>query len=340
MNELEKYIKNELEMYCFLKNPKPKVPYLPNNVYIEPTNACNLHCTMCARAKMYRKIGFMKLADFRKIIDKLVNSNWYVPITLIGNGESLLSKDIFSMIEYAKQNHFNVSLISNSTLLTKEKIRALIESGLDRYQTMFDSIDRESFEALRPDEDYDKTKQNIIDLIEANEQAGHPIFISIGLVDTSLTKKIEETTKFWKSFPIDNFYHSPLLSLQNNSGMYEEAMNNVKGQKRGICVAPFIALSISYNGDAILCAIDFNNIWVTGNIFKDSMNDIWNGEKAQRQRKALIDDDKEFFAIATPCDKCNTPYLDEYNISGYMKDMPTRIARKTGTFHSGKRGEY
>ena len=34
MKELEEYIKNELELYCFLKNPTPKVHYLPNNIYI------------------------------------------------------------------------------------------------------------------------------------------------------------------------------------------------------------------------------------------------------------------------------------------------------------------
>lgn len=84
MKELEEYIKNELELYCFLKNPTPKVSYLPANVYIEPTNACNLNCIMCARKKMYRKLGYLKLSDFKKIIDKFVNKKWHPPITIIG----------------------------------------------------------------------------------------------------------------------------------------------------------------------------------------------------------------------------------------------------------------
>jgi len=335
MKELEEYIKNELELYCFLKNPTPKVSYLPNNIYIEPTNACNLNCIMCARKKMYRKLGYLKLSDFKKIIDKFVNKNLYPPITLTGQGEPLINKDIFLMIEYAKKNNFNVSLISNSTLLDKQKIKLLLKSGLDRFQTMFDSIDKESFENLRVGADYEKTKQNIINLIEMNEQINHPLFISIGLIETSLTKKIKETKKYWQSLPIDNFFHSQLFSLQADSGMYSEAIKNISKKTKGICITPFISLSISYNGDALICSHDFNNIWVTGNIFKDELEEIWNGEKAQKLRGALINNDVDFFtSVGHHCEKCNVPYIEEYTTSGYSNSIPSRMARKTKSFHN------
>jgi len=144
--DLEVYIKNELETYCFLKNPYPKAPILPSMVYIEPTNACNLDCVMCARQNMNREIGFMSLQDFKKIIDKFLVSEFRPPITITGNGEPLLNKNIFSMIQYAKENQFNVSLISNSTVLKKINIEKLLTSGLDRYQSMFDSIDKDTYE--------------------------------------------------------------------------------------------------------------------------------------------------------------------------------------------------
>lgn len=238
------------------------------------------------------------------------------------------------MIEYAKKNNFNVSLISNSTLLNKQKIELLLKSGLDRFQTMFDSIDKESFENLRVGANYEKTKQNIINLIEMNEKMNHPLFISIGLIETSLTKKIKETKQFWQSLSIDNFYHSPLFSLQVDSGMYSEAMKKYEKKHKGICVDPFIALSISYNGDTVICPHDFNNIWVTGNIFKDGLEEIWNGERAQRLRKALINNDVNFFtSVGHHCEKCNAPYIEEYKTGGHRKALPSRIARKVKSFH-------
>lgn len=323
-------------MYCFLKDPKPKVAHPPShNIYIEPTNACNLRCIVCARAKMKRKTGFLKLSDFEQIIDKFVENNWYPPITVTGNGEPMLHKDIFSMIKYAKKKEFNVSLVTNSTLLDKKRAKLLIQSGLDRYQTMLDSIDKESYERLRVGANYERTKKNIINLIEMNEQMGHPIFLSLGLVDTSLTKKIEETKNFWWSFPIDNFYHSPLLSLQADSGLYSEAIKIANGKQRGICTDPFIAMSIKYNGDVCLCALDFNNRWVVGNIFKDTLEEIWNGEKAQKIRQAMIDNDVNFFkSVKHHCEICNVPYIEENTINGYRKSIPSRMARKIMSFHA------
>lgn len=239
------------------------------------------------------------------------------------------------MIEYAKKNNFNVSLISNSTLLNKQKIELLLKSDLDRFQTMFDSIDKESFENLRVGADYEKTKQNIINLIEMNEQMNHPVFISIGLIETSLTKKIKETKQFWQSLPIDNFYHSPLFTLQADSGMYSEAMSQIGKKHKGICVCPFISLFISYNGDTVICPADFNNIWVTGNIFKDELEEIWNGERARRLRKALINNDVNFFTyVGHHCEKCNISYIEEYKTDGHRNAIPSRMARKIRSFHN------
>lgn len=335
MNALEKFLKNQMEIYSFLKNPKTVVKHIPSNIYIEPTNACNLKCRFCARGgdNYYRKPGVMQLEEFKKLIDKLVENDWYSPLSFSGHGESLLHKDLIPMIKYAKEKGFNVSLISNSTFLTEEKIKGLLESGLDRFQTMFDSMDKESYESLRVGSNFEKTKANLIKLIEMNEEAGHPLFVSLGLVHTSINKDKEETKKFWNSLPIDNFYHSPLFSLQADSGLYSEAIKIMETGKKGICITPFITITVLYNGDVTLCALDFNAKWVTGNIFKDSMEEIWNGEKAQRLRKAMLDDDTGFFKETEHnCHKCNTPYIEEYTKEGHIEPLPIRTARKVRSY--------
>ena len=331
--DLEFYIKNELEMYCTLKNTKQIASNIPSNIYIEPTNACNLECDMCARGKMNRKIGYITLEDFKVIIDKMENDNFFAPLTLTGNGEPMLHKDIFSMIKYSKKKRFNVSMISNSTVLKDSNIEKVISSGLDRYQTMFDSITKESFEKIRLNADYEKTKQKIIKLIEKNEEAGHPLFISIGLVKTSINNDVDETVSYWESFPIDNFYISPLFTLQADSGLYEQGINSVSREVYKVCVNPWTDLFISYDGDVRLCPQDFNNSYIIGNLLKeDSIMDIWNGENAQKLRKSLLENDLEYFTkIGHDCAKCNTPYV-LYSIDDYQDSIPSRIIRKIKTF--------
>ena len=336
MNVLEKYVKNELEMYCFLKHPKSKVPYLPSSIYIEPTNACNLNCIICARQKMQRKIGFMKFDDFKKIIDKFVVSNYHPRITLTGNGEPLLKKSIFKMIKYAKDRQFNVSMISNSTLLDEEKINLLISSGLDRYQTMFDSIDKESYEKIREKSNYEQTMKNIIKFIGINEENGHPIFISLGLVKTTLTKKIEETKTFWESYPIDNFFLSPLFSIQSDSGLYQEAVNSVVKTTYKICAIPWKTMLIHQSGDVMLCSHDFNGTFPVGNIFNNSIEDLWNGDNAQKIRRALLKNDLDYFSeIDHDCGKCSTPYTMN-SIEDYLDSISSQIIRSVNDFSCKK----
>jgi len=334
MNALESYIKSQLESYNFLHNPKSVVPYLPENIYIEPTNYCNLNCRICVRKKLVRQKGFLNIQNFKIIIDKLIENDWIVPLTLCGNGEPLINKDIFSMIEYAKSRDFNVTLLSNSTLLTDERIEKLVASGLDKFQTGFDSLDKDSYELVRRGANFEKTKLRLIKLINKNDELHHPIYIGIISVRTSLTKKIDETKKFWLSFPIDNFWSSQLYTMHADSEMYDDAWKYIELDSASKCAVPFQSFNIGWNGDTVLCATDVNYRWITGNIFKDSLEYIWNGDRAQALRKAILENDIDFFKRNNHrCDKCNVPYIKELTIEGWIENMPYRMSKKVRTYH-------
>jgi len=275
---------------------------------------------------MTRKPGFLKLEDFKKIIDKLVDNGFVTRMSITGNGEPLLNKDIFEMIKYAKQKGFReVYLISNSTLLDNEKARKLISSGLYGFRTNFDSIDKETYEAIRKKSDYEKTKSNLINFIQLNEQAGHPIRVEVGLVKTKVANKTAQETKaFWESLPIDHFAESSLLSLGTDSDMYTEAMEYVAGKKKGRCMNPFYEFIVSWDGTARICAVDFNNTWQVGNIYTDTVDELWNGKKAQELRQALISNDTSTLQNYNNCTQCNCHYFKEYTIEG----QPVQIFRE------------
>jgi sulfatase maturation enzyme AslB (radical SAM superfamily) len=44
----------------------------PRSIAIEPTNACNLKCSICYSREGNRPIGFMNMELFREIIDEAV----------------------------------------------------------------------------------------------------------------------------------------------------------------------------------------------------------------------------------------------------------------------------
>jgi radical SAM protein with 4Fe4S-binding SPASM domain len=61
--------------------------------------------------------------------------------------------------------------------------------------------------------------------------------------------------------------------------------------KGKFCRVPFDTLQIDHDGDVQLCDCQLFMPYTIGNIYKDSLQDIWAGEAADRVRQAVIDED-------------------------------------------------
>ena len=88
-------------------------------VFVELTNACNMHCTFCPSDLITRKKCSMLPEIFRKTIDELSDLKVHRPIGLHVVGEPLLNKNIFKYIDYCKQKGVTVSLFTNGILLAE-----------------------------------------------------------------------------------------------------------------------------------------------------------------------------------------------------------------------------
>lgn len=61
--------------------------------------------------------------------------------------------------------------------------------------------------------------------------------------------------------------------------------------KGKFCRIPFDTLQIDQDGDVQLCDCQLFMPYTIGNIYKDSLQDIWSGEAAARVRQAVVDED-------------------------------------------------
>ena len=78
----------------------------------------------------------MKLELFKKIIDEIEGKVQFV--TLASRGEPLVSKEINEMIKYTSGKFLNLKINTNASLLTEEKIHAILSSNV---KTMVFSAD-------------------------------------------------------------------------------------------------------------------------------------------------------------------------------------------------------
>lgn len=325
-NKIQEYLRKSFEMYTYLTEGLDiDNPFSPGHIYVEPTNACNLNCLHCARPSIHRPLVFMETGVFENILLQLEKASWNPKLTLTGQGEPLLHKDIFEFIKKAKAKGFFVSMITNATLLTEEKAMAMIESGLDRVQFSFDSIDKSVYEKIRRGSNFDKTLANILKFLEINENKGHPCYASVSSVqseEVALGK--EEFVAFWKKYPIDNVFLSPFSTLQGKSEL--KSQGKKEGQRQ-LCILPWLEMSIKADGSIVACPHDYDDAYVIGAIPNDSIPLAWNGEKMKVLRKAIIDENFSFFtSINHNCEECNNCYIG-YGLDDYLKDYFLRMEK-------------
>jgi radical SAM protein with 4Fe4S-binding SPASM domain len=126
----------------------PQRFYAPLIVVWNYTNACNLTCQHC-----YQEAGHKPLPDEMSteqrlaLVDQLAYD--YVPFLAIAGGEPLVAKDIWQILERARQRGVHTTLATNGTLLTPETCRRLADSGVKYVEVSLDSIRPEEHDRFR-----------------------------------------------------------------------------------------------------------------------------------------------------------------------------------------------
>ena len=324
--QIQEFLKKSFELYDYFKQSiSDSVPFSPQHIYIEPTNLCNLNCQHCARSSIKRKMVLMSNNVFTAVLAQLKQAGWQVKITLTGQGEPLLHKNIVGFVKQAKEKGLFVSIITNGTALTKELGEKLIGAGLDRIQFSFDSVVKETYENIRRGANFEKTLASILQFLETNEKAGHPCFVSVASVQSEKPAKEKDVfLEFWKKHPVDNVFLAPLSSLQGKSEISNQAKHQVKRQ---ICVLPFLNMSVKADGNVVGCPHDYDNVYVIGNVLENNLADIWNSERMCYLRKSIMESQFDYFQnIGHDCESCNN-YAIGYGLDDFLKDYFLRLEK-------------
>jgi len=84
-----------------------------------------------------------------------------------------------------------------------------------------------------------------------------------------------------------------------------------------ICTTPFLSLNVKQNGDVCICIVDWNKGTKVGNIKKESLKEIWYGEKLRKFRRMHIEGLRN---QNESCCNCNFLYSNPDNMDDYSKD--------------------
>jgi len=298
-----RYYRRLLQVFRSYKGKKTVLPYLPVRLWIETTSICNLRCVMCPNKDLKKEEkGFMDPALFRKIIDEA--RGFIFDANLIHRGEGLLHPDFPSLAEYAHAAGVYTKFHTNATLLGEDLSRRLILSGLDQISFSFDGFDKETYESIRINADFDKTLRNIVRFLEIKKELGsrkpYTVFEIIHFPDAAKDAGGRRRREFLRNFrglPLDRL---EVKEMHNWAG---EIAQSPPRKNYAPCTFLWQALVIFWDGSVLPCTQDFHGYYSLGNVREETLARIWNNERMVKLREKILGRDISDLETCSHCDR-------------------------------------
>jgi len=174
-------------------------PPSPHTVQIEPTNRCNLKCTMCPRTtEMQRPLVDMTVEDYAQLLagwsgarpgfkarvhsfsSAVMDFTWPGFVKLFFLGEILMHESFIDLVHATRARGAAVMPMTNGALLVRRSIRRkIVDSDMTHLGISLDGIDAASYEAVRTGAAWNAVRDAIIALCDELEAAGRRSSIAL-----------------------------------------------------------------------------------------------------------------------------------------------------------------
>ena len=280
----------------------------PTQLMIEPTDICNLHCTVCwANEESHGgRPRHLSVEGFRKAMDDL-GDNLFI-ILLWGWGEPFLNKHIYEMIRLARSRNMVVISSTNANLeLDDFEIEELIMSGLSKLIVAIDGVDQKTYSTYRVGGNLHLVLDNVKRLVENKKRLGMttPLINMRMVVMRHNQHQVEEFRTLADSLGVDIVSFKTMCDYRKNGvnaqfptirryqryGMDENSEKILNIKQRYYCNRPWRKAHIFADGAVTHCEFDHEREYLLGTVYGDqSLKVLWNNSTARDFRHRFLTD--------------------------------------------------
>lgn len=274
----------------------------PTEIQIETNSTCNATCIMCPYREVSKELlaGQMSLRLYRKILAECAQELALRRIEPFLNNEPFTDSRIIDWIQLAKKTvpHAAVTITSNGSLLRPEDSDRLIYSGLDAIWFSFNGATKETYEKIMG-LSFDMVKRNIDYLLSVKPER---LKVFTNMIDTvPMRGEIVENIRYWESRGVVSGT-SPLVNRAGNVANFDELNYRTLGERAvRTCDLPFHKMYIGFNGDVLLCCMDWRRRVVLGNAGRQTLREIWNSALYRHIREELERDHVDKLDLCSSC---------------------------------------
>jgi len=279
----------------------------PWTVLIEPINSCNFACTFCPESLPdYHEIAGKHKMDWRtyeRVIEQLTKWPQLKRLAFYCLGEPLLHPDLPKMITLAKDTGVSerIEITTNASCLTEKKSLELIHSGLDYLRVSIYGMTKEKFQKTTQSQlDPDKIRHNIerFEYLRKEENTASP-FLYLKMIDLGDT---EENRLFVEAYePI-----ADEICLEKQHDWTGDGLGPKTAGGRKICPSPFYTSIVCADGQVTCCCVDWSKKTAIGSIHENTLQEIWNGDKAKAFRQMHLEGRRHENEACAGCTYLNT----------------------------------
>jgi len=279
---------------------KVTVAEKPRIFHIETTLRCNLSCPFCPRTtdlQAHPEVrdlnAHMDFDNFRRVLDKMP---WVKSLELFHYGEPFMQNNFHDFVaECTARGIFSVAA-SNLLPATPEKVDKVFNAGLGFLVMDIDSLDPEEYAKLRVGGSLELLQKRVQYVLQTVKR---PYLVAQCILVEKKKKFTEAQFEAWAGGKPDAYHWKFYDALRG------EIIPD-KGRLQGICKEPFYGFTVHLDGEVMVCNRDWRGENSMGNIFKQSVEEIWHGPKYQEFRRRMLSEDKpDMCKLCPEGDYCN-----------------------------------
>jgi radical SAM protein with 4Fe4S-binding SPASM domain len=274
---------------------------MPIRLWIESSLVCNLECVMCPNKDIPNdQKGVMSFELFQKIIDEA--KGFVQDVNIHHRGEPLVNPRLPDMIRYAKAAGLMVRFHTNATKMTPDKADEILAAEPDLISISFDGFRKDVYEEVRAGAVFERTVDHIKGLLAAKRLLNkNKPYIVIERIDFERYRgKDQEVVvaleQEFRALGVDE-----IIVKREYHWVTDDSPEPAQEKTYSVCTFPWYAMVICWDGTVTPCPQDFLARMVMGDVSRQSIAEVWNGEEYRALRKNLAED----LSALAQCRKCD-----------------------------------
>jgi molybdenum cofactor biosynthesis enzyme MoaA len=271
-----------------------KAPF-PKNALIELTSACNHKCIFCMNPRMKRKPKKLDLDIFEKFATDAAELG-LEEIGFYTTGEPLVSKNLKNFIKISADAGIGyIYITTNGALANIEKMKSLIDSGLNSVKFSINAGTRETYKLIHGKDDFDKVLKNIRDLKNFRDTEAKHVKLMASFVATSFS---DNEVGIWKELILPHVDDAKIMGVHGQMGQSLEYLHLIESKfttsypEEGSakpCHMLWDRIHLTQEGYLTLCCVDYENSLTYADLNESTLKEAWNSPIIQDMRKRHLD---------------------------------------------------